>query len=97
MEFNADKCKVIRITNKHIITSQSYLMHNQTLEVVDSAKYLGVFTSTKNSHGISTLITLSRKLTKLDASFKETSDHDIQVQNCNVIKPMCGPFSSMDQ
>ena len=42
MEFNPDKCKVLRITNKRKTINQSYIMHNQILEVVDSAKYLGV-------------------------------------------------------
>lgn len=42
MEFNPDKCKVSRITNKHKLITQNYIMHNQVLEVVDSAKCLGI-------------------------------------------------------
>ena len=42
MEFNLDKCKVLRVTNKRITINQNYTMHNQVLEVVDSAKYLGI-------------------------------------------------------
>ena len=49
MEFNADKCKVLRITNKRIIINQPYAMHGQILEVVDSAKYLGVYIHKKLS------------------------------------------------
>ena len=43
MEFNPDKCKVLRITNKRKIITNNYIMHGQILELVDSAKYLGVF------------------------------------------------------
>ena len=44
MEFNPDKCKVLRITNKRkIVVNNNYIMHGQILELVDSAKYLGVF------------------------------------------------------
>ena len=39
MEFNPDKCKVLRITNKRNIIISNYTMHNQILEVVESAKY----------------------------------------------------------
>ena len=49
MEFNPDKCKVLRITNKRKIVISNYIMHNQILEVVESAKYLGVFINKKLS------------------------------------------------
>jgi hypothetical protein len=43
MSFHPHKCTVIRIaTNqRHVIPTQ-YTLHSHTLEVVDSAKYLGV-------------------------------------------------------
>jgi hypothetical protein len=43
MSFHPQKCTVIRIaTNqRHVIPAQ-YTLHGHTLEVVDSAKYLGV-------------------------------------------------------
>jgi hypothetical protein len=43
MSFHPQKCTVIRIaTNqRHVIPTQ-YTLHGHTLEVVDSAKYLGV-------------------------------------------------------
>ena len=43
MSFHPHKCTVIRIaTNqRHVIPTQ-YTLHGHTLEVVDSAKYLGV-------------------------------------------------------
>ena len=43
MEFNPDKCKVLRITNKRKIITNNYIMHGQILELVHSAEYLGVF------------------------------------------------------
>ena len=52
MEFNPDKCKVLRITNKRKTINQSYIMHNQILEVVDSAKYLGVHIHKKLSWNV---------------------------------------------
>ena len=42
MEFNPEKCKVLRVTNKRKTINQTYTMHNEILEEVDSAKYLGV-------------------------------------------------------
>ena len=42
MEFNPDKCKVLR--DKYKIVTSNYIKHGQFLELVDSAnKYLGVF------------------------------------------------------
>jgi hypothetical protein len=43
MQFNPDKCEVLRITlnTKNIIAS-NYLIHNQALRLVPSSKYLGV-------------------------------------------------------
>jgi hypothetical protein len=42
MEFHPKKCQVLNITNKRKIISYQYIIHGHTLEVVDSAKYLGV-------------------------------------------------------
>jgi len=43
MEFNPDKCEVLRITlnTKRIITG-TYLIHCKVLNLVPSAKYLGI-------------------------------------------------------
>ena len=49
MEFNADKCKVIRITNKRKITNGTYSIHGYNLELVKTAKYLGVILDNKLS------------------------------------------------
>ena len=42
MEFNPSKCQVIRITNKRQPIPTTYTIHGHKLEVVESAKYLGV-------------------------------------------------------
>ncbi len=42
MRFNASKCQVLQVTNKRKIIPASYTIHGQILEVVDSAKYLGI-------------------------------------------------------
>ena len=42
MEFNADKCQVLRVTRKRDPLNHEYTLHGEILESVDSAKYLGV-------------------------------------------------------
>ena len=42
MEFHPKKCHVINITSKRNIIIHKYNIHGHTLEVVDSAKYLGL-------------------------------------------------------
>jgi hypothetical protein len=42
MEFNQDKCEVLRITRKKNPTIFPYTFHNKTLKSAESAKYLGV-------------------------------------------------------
>ena len=42
MGFNADKCEVIRITNKKRLLCLDYTIHNQKLNVKTEAKYLGM-------------------------------------------------------
>ena len=42
MEFNPSKCQVLHITRSRKTLMSRYFMHNQELESVDTAKYLGV-------------------------------------------------------
>ena len=53
MEFNPSKCHILRVTLKHKPFEASYTIHGQTLELVESAKYLGVTIDSKlnfNNH-----------------------------------------------
>ena len=53
MRFNSSKCQVLQITNKRKPLPATYTIHGQVLEVVDSAKYLGVHLDTRltfNTH-----------------------------------------------
>ena len=42
MEFNPDKCEVIRITNKKTVITTDYTIHGQRLNTTSKTKYLGV-------------------------------------------------------
>ena len=42
MEFNPSKCQVVHITRSKRPIKTFYSMHGQVLEVVNSARYLGV-------------------------------------------------------
>ena len=42
MEFNPSKCQVVRVTSSRTLFNIAYTLHGQVLEVVTSAKYLGV-------------------------------------------------------
>ena len=41
MQFHPKKCQVLNITNKRKLITHPYNIHGHTLDVVDSAKYLG--------------------------------------------------------
>ena len=42
MEFNPSKCQVIQVTTSRTPFNTEYILHGQVLEVVTSARYLGV-------------------------------------------------------
>jgi len=42
LKFHPDKCNVLRVTNRRKPIKTTYKLHNQALEEVTSAKYLGV-------------------------------------------------------
>ena len=45
MDFNPDKCEVLRITRKRIVINKQYTLHGKVLKEVRNAKYLGVYMS----------------------------------------------------
>ena len=46
MDFNPDKCEVLRITRKRtVINNYQYTLHGKVLKEVRNAKYLGVYMS----------------------------------------------------
>jgi hypothetical protein len=47
MKFHPDKCNVQRATNKTKKTEANYHLHDHTLELVISAKYLGLTITNK--------------------------------------------------
>ena len=47
MKFHPDKCNVLRVTNKTKKTEANYHLHGHTLELVTSAKYLGLTITNK--------------------------------------------------
>ena len=81
MEFNANKCQAMRISNKKNPGKPSYFIHGQELEAVDSTKYLGVTINNKlkwNEHIAATArkaeaarAFLSRNLTKCTEETKK--------------------------
>ena len=69
MEFNPDKCEVIRITKKKNIINFPYKLHNIELKTTDKAKYLGLtisndFTWKNHINDISTKANNSLKFIK---------------------------------
>ncbi len=66
MSFNPDKCEVIRITQKRNIIDTEYTIHGTKLNIVKSAKYLGVNIDSKlnfNNH----IDTISKKANSIRA------------------------------
>ena len=47
MKFHPHKCNVLRVTNKTKKTEANYHLHGHTLELVTSAKYLGLTITNK--------------------------------------------------
>ena len=83
MEFNTDKCQVLRVSRKRNPVIHNYTLHGKVLEAVETAKYLGVSLTSDlrwNSHitnitnkGNRTLGFLRRNLRIKSPSLKATA------------------------
>jgi len=62
MEFNPSRCQILRVTLKHKSLEASYKIHGQTLELVESAKYLGVTTDSKLNLITTSILSLRKAL-----------------------------------
>ncbi|XP_072027820.1 uncharacterized protein [Amphiura filiformis] len=74
MSFNASKCQVLRVTNKRKPTLACYSIHGHTLEIVNTAKYLGVHLDSKlsfNSH----IDTITKKANSTKAFLSRNISH----------------------
>ena len=83
MRFNASKCQALQVTNKKSPIPAVYTIHDQVLEVVNSAKYLGVHLDSQlkfNTHvdaitrkATGTRAFLSRNLSHCSSQVKEAA------------------------
>jgi hypothetical protein len=74
MEFHPSKCQLLRVTNKRKPSPTSYHVHGHKLELVDSAKYLGVVihkTINWNTH----IENISRKANSTRAFIQRNLQH----------------------
>ena len=70
MEFNPSKCQMVRVTTARKAINTVYTLHGQILEVVTSAKYLGL-TSSVSYLGTPTLTVLMEMQIELWVTYGE--------------------------
>ena len=98
MEFHPKKCQVLTITNKTKPIQTSYNIHNETLEKVDSAKYLGVHIHKKlkwNLHVANTCKKANQTINFLQRNLRGCSK-SIKTKAYNIyVKPIINYTSSI--
>ena len=90
MEFNPDKCQVIKITCSKSLVKSRYFMHYQELESMDAAKFLGVTISKDlswNAH-INNITSTTNKTLGFVKRNVVTKNKDIRTMACNsLVRP----------
>lgn len=90
MEFNPSKCVVLNICKKNHKLSFNYRLHGQILEVVDSAKYLGVTISQDlswNKHIDKTCTTANKSLAFVRRNLKTKNENIRKVAYKTLVRP----------
>ncbi|MCG8035005.1 MAG: reverse transcriptase family protein, partial [Candidatus Thiodiazotropha taylori] len=92
MKFHPEKCQVIRINlNKRFESQSSYSLHGHKLEVVDSAKYLGVHLSndlTWHKHVDATVAKASKTLGFLRRNLSECTKPVKSAAYTTLVRPI---------
>ena len=88
MEFHPDKCFVLRVTNEQKCIDADYSIHNQKLEHVDHANYLGV-TISKNLSWKKHVQRITAKATNTRLFLQIKSDIFWLWNQTNVLQNIC--------
>jgi hypothetical protein len=97
MSFNASKCSTITITRKKKTISHEYKIHDQVLEKVDSATYLGVELQsnlTWSNHITKTAMKANRQLAFIRRNIKITNTKLKETAYKGLVRPIleyCAP------
>ncbi|MCG7878558.1 MAG: reverse transcriptase family protein [Candidatus Thiodiazotropha endolucinida] len=90
MEFNPSKCQVIKVTSARTMLDTRYVLHGQVLEVVSSARYLGVDISSNlswNTHVNRIATNANRSLGFLRRNIKTKSPKIREMAYQTVVRP----------
>ena len=90
MEFNPSKCQVIRVTASRTLLQTQYILHGQVLEVVSSARYLGVDISSNlnwNTHVDRITANASRSLGFIRRNVKTKSPQIREMAYQSLVRP----------
>ena len=103
MEFNPSKCQVVRVTTARKAINTVYTLHGQILEVVTSAKYLGVDISSGlswNSHidqitgnANRTLGYIRRNIKSKNQKVRETGYNTLVRPQLEYVAPIWDPYT----
>ena len=91
MEFNPSKCQVVRVTPSRKLINVTYTLHGQVLEVVTSAKYLGVDISSGlswNTHIDRITKTATRTLNFIQRNIKTKNQKVRETAYNTLVRPL---------